>query len=137
MIPALRDRRPSLCAGAVMCLALSAGAADACRCADLSREALFDSADMVFVGRITSTDRTGDLEIALEAEVEDRFKGTPGDRVRFLTTGTCAYEAAPGERHLFYLHDDAETGPRTGICDGNMGAAEAADILRDLAPLAE
>lgn len=111
----------------------AATAAQACRCeGDLSPARAYERADAIVLGQVEKVDgdpeAQGGAMITLRPEMAWKA-GVPAS-LKVETRTTCAYDFKAGQTYLVYLTRTGSATPyATGICNGNVTAAEAGKKL--------
>jgi hypothetical protein len=113
-----------------------ATAAEACECVPRTPKERFDSADVVFVGKVVALTQRKDDQgrppvTTASMQVERSWKGLRGIRTQVRDTGTdCRVGFEVGVRYLVYTRQ----GATVNSCTGTRKADSAVDVINALGP---
>lgn len=103
------------------------------KCATLPFNEAYNSAEAVFVGKVLSEEKNGDVK-TFELEIEKYWKGATKKKIKINVYETMRYQAwfRVGERYLIYATADDDGKLNVGRCSRSN---EADDALEDLEKL--
>lgn len=105
----------------------------AVKCRILSFDEAFDYSDAVFVGKVVSESKSGDVK-TFEFEVEKYWKGANKKKININVYETMRYQAQfeIGERYLIYATANDESKLNVGRCSRSREAEGASEDLKKL-----
>ncbi len=118
---------------ALMLLEL-ATVSEACKCVQRTPNELFDSAGLVYVGKVVATtqkkDSHGGTTTTASMQVESSWKGLRGVRtqIREMAQTSCSVGFQVGIRYLVYAREDGTV----EFCSGTRKAETAEEIIKAL-----
>jgi len=116
-----------------MGLALSVGAAQACKCVQpMTPARQFARAQAVITGVVETLEPVDAAAGAMKAtvRVEHAWKEAPAGPVTVITDGTCAVPLAPGQHYLLYLQPLSPSTYATDRCSGSASVESSKRALR-------
>ena len=118
---------------ALSVVALGAGRADACTCADLPSPCAPGDDVVIFTGRVTSSAPFMTSMTRYQLRVDEAFRGSLDERTVAVTTqasiDTCGYPFERGGEYLVFAWKDDDGALFTGLCTLTRRVAAAGDFL--------